>query len=69
MTVDEIMSEFDSEWVLIVDPDTNGALQVQSGTVRAHGKDRDQIYREGTDFDDVAFLYTGKPPKDLVFVL
>ncbi len=36
---------FESEWVLVEDPETNDALEVQSGKVRWHSKDRDEVYQ------------------------
>jgi hypothetical protein len=45
MTLAEIESQFESEWVLVEDPQTNEALEVQSGTVRHHSKDRDEVHR------------------------
>ena len=45
MTIAEIKAHFDSEWVLVEDPETNDAFEAQSGTVAAHSKDRDEVYR------------------------
>jgi len=47
LTIAEIQSRFDSEWVLVEDPQTNEALEVQSGTVCYHSKDRDEGLSQG----------------------
>ena len=44
LTVAEIHRRFDSEWVLIEDPSVEDSLEVCGGTVRSHGKDRDELY-------------------------
>ncbi len=61
---------FESEWVLVEDPETNDALEVQSGKVRWHSKDRDEVYRKAVELRPKRFamLYTGKP-KDTAIVL
>jgi hypothetical protein len=43
-------AEFDSERVLIEDPRTDEALEVRSGTVLWHGKDREEVYRVPSKF-------------------
>ncbi len=45
LTMAEIEGKFESEWVLIEDPSTDESLDVRGGTVRWHGKDRDEVYR------------------------
>lgn len=71
LTVAEIESRFASEWVLVEDPHTNEALEVQSGTVRYHSKDRDAVYRKAVELRPSRFavLYTGRMPKDAAVVL
>ncbi len=71
LTVAEIKSKYDSEWVLIEDPQTNEALEVQSGKVLYHSKDRDEFDRSVLEFHPKRFavLYTGKPPKGMEFAL
>ncbi len=71
MTIDEIESQFQSEWVLVEDPQTNEALEVQSGKVRFHSKDRDEIYRKAVELRPKRFamLYTGIIPEDTAIVL
>jgi hypothetical protein len=38
LTATQIQEQFNSEWVLVEDPQTNDALEVQSGRVRWHSK-------------------------------
>ena len=70
-TAAQIEEQFESEWVLIEDPDTNDALEVQSGKVRWHSKDRDEVYRKAVELRPKRFamLYTGKMPEDTAVVL
>lgn len=71
MTIAQIEAQFESEWVLVEDPQTNEALEVQSGRVRWHSKDRDEIYRKAIALRPKRFamLYTGKMPNDTAIVL
>jgi hypothetical protein len=71
LTVDQIEKEFDSEWVLVEDPETNASLEVQRGRVRWHSKDRDEVYRKAIELrpKHFAMLYTGKMPEDTAVVL
>jgi hypothetical protein len=71
MTIAEIESTFESEWVLLEDPETNEAFEVQRGNVRCHSKDRDEVYRKAVELRPKRFamLYTGEIPKDAAIVL
>jgi hypothetical protein len=71
LTITQIESQFQSEWVLVEEPQTNEALQVQSGKVRWHSKDREGLYRKAAQMHPKRFaiLYTGKIPKDTAVVL
>jgi hypothetical protein len=71
MTYDEIQSRFDSEWVLVEDPQTNEALEVLAGKARSHSKDRDEVYREAVRLRPgrFAMLYTGSMPEGTATVL
>jgi len=71
MTMVQIEGQFESEWVLIEDPQTDEALEVKSGKVRWHSKDRDEVYRKAVELRPKRFalLYTGKMPKDTAIVL
>ena len=71
LTIAEIESQFKSEWVLVSDPQTNELLEVQSGKVLCHSKDRDEVYRKAVEVRPKRFamLYTGTIPQDTEIVL
>lgn len=71
LTVGEMESQFDSEWVLVGDPETDETLHVQGGRVIYHSKDRDEVYRKAIELKPKRFamLYTGTLPKDTAIVL
>ena len=55
LTIAEIEAQFVAEWVLVEDPQTNDALEVQCGKVLYHSKDRDEVYREAVRLRPHAF--------------
>lgn len=63
--------QIQSEWVLNEEPKTNEALEVQSGKVRWHSKDREEVYRKVVEMHPRRFavLYTGTMPEDTAIVL
>lgn len=71
MTLEEIESQFDSEWVLVEDPITDEALNVLGGKVLHHSKDRDEVYRKAVSLRPKrsAVIYTGEIPEDTAVVL
>jgi len=71
LTTAQIETQFESEWVLVEDPQTDEALTVRRGNVRWHSKDRDEVYRKAVELRLARFaiLYTGKIPKDAAIVL
>lgn len=71
LTVGEMESRFNSEWVLVGDPETDAALHVQKGRVIYHSKDRDEVYRKAIELKPKRFamLYTGTLPKDTAIIL
>jgi hypothetical protein len=71
LTVAEIQSRFDSEWVLVGDPDVDEMLNVRSGRILAHSRDRDEVYRQATKLkpDRFAVLFTGVIPEGTAIVL
>ena len=71
MTLAEIESRFESEWVLVEDPQTNDALEVQAGKVLYHSKDRDEFDRKTLELRPRRFavLYTGKMHEGAEFIL
>jgi hypothetical protein len=71
MTIQEIRSQFESEWTLIEDPETNEALEVLSGKVIHHSPDRDEVYRVAVSLRPTrsAVVYTGEIPEGTAVVL
>ena len=71
LTVAQIEAQFESEWVLVEDPETNDALAVKCGRVRWHSKDRDEVYRKAIELRPRRFavLYTGEMPEGTAIVL
>ena len=71
LTLAEIKSEFDSEWILIGDPVTDEALNVLEGKVLYHSKDRDEVYRKAVSLRPKrsAMVYTGQIPEGTAVVL
>ena len=71
LTLAEIEGKFDSEWVLIEDPDTDESLAIRSGTIRCHDKDRDEVYRRAIQIRPKRFVivYTGSMPQDTAIAL
>jgi hypothetical protein len=71
LTLAEIYSRFDAEWVLLDEPQTTETLEIESGTVLAHSKDRDEVYRKAIELRPKRFamLFTGSMPKNTAIVL
>jgi hypothetical protein len=67
----EIKEQFDSEWVLVGDPEIDENFSVKRGVVLYHSKDRDEVYRKAREIKPKhsAFLYTGKIPEGEAIVL
>lgn len=70
LSMAEIESRFESEHVLLDEPETDENLKVLSGIVVCHSKDEDEVYRKAIELRSkrVAFVYTGQFPDDVVFV-
>ena len=71
LTIAEVDSQFDAEWVLIGDPETNESLELQAGQVLYHSKDRDEVYRKAVQLRPKRFAmhYTGEMPENTAIVL
>ena len=50
LSLAEIKPKFDSQWILVANPDTNENLEIISGEVLAHSKSRDEIYEKARQF-------------------
>ena len=71
LTLEEIISLYPDEWVLIAYTELDEDLNVIQGEVLAHSPDRDQLYsqlslRKGKS---IAIEYTGPIPEDLAVML
>lgn len=66
LTLQEIEARFPREWVLIGDPETDESLEVLTGTVLWHSRDRDEVYRKCGELRPAyaAFHYTGRLGED-----
>ena len=71
LTHEEIMTQFDSEWILVGDPQVDKALQTVNGKVLFHSKDRDKVYSKAIELrpNHFAFLYTGRKPDGTAIIL
>lgn len=71
MTLAEIQNQFDSEWILVGDPQLNDQNDVISGVVLCHSRDRDDLDRVALRMRPKrsAVLYTGKIADGAVIVL
>ena len=71
MSYAQIEQEFDSEWVLIENPEVCSDLTVRSGTVVWHSKDRDEVYRKARELHPphTAILFIGNLREDMAVVL
>ncbi len=71
LSIIEIKDRFDSEWVLIGDPETDDTLNIKHGVILWHSKDRDEVYRKAREIhpNHSAILYTGKLPEGEAIVL
>ncbi len=71
LSFSEIKERFDSEWVLVENPETDGDFNVKQGVVLWHSKNRDEVYRKAREIQPMhsAILYTGKLPDDVAIVL
>ncbi|HYO50380.1 MAG TPA: hypothetical protein VEW94_11075 [Chloroflexia bacterium] len=63
MSAEEINSTFESEWVLVGDPEVEENLVVKRGKVLWHGKDKEELYKKAAEAQTpfkLAVLYTGR---------
>jgi len=71
LTISEIESQFADEWILVVDPEVDENLEILSGQVVCHSKDRDEVYRAAVELRPKrsAIVYTGNMSTDEIVVL
>ena len=71
LTLVEMQSQYEAEWILVGEPGTDEALEMRSGTVMFHSKDRDEVYRKAIELQPKRFamVYTGSLPENTAIVL
>ncbi len=71
LSIAEIEARYPSEWILIADPKTNEALEVQGGRVLWHSADRDEVYRKAVELRPKrsAMLNTRRIPEGTAIIL
>jgi hypothetical protein len=71
LTTEEVYARYPSEWVLLGDPQTDERLQVLSGEVLWHSRDRDEVYRKAVELRPRRFatLFTGSIPPGTAVLL
>jgi len=71
MTIADIERQFLDEWVLVADPVTDSALEVQAGRVVWHSGDREEVYRKAIELRPARFavVFTGDMPEGTAIVL
>lgn len=71
MTREQIETEFDSEWILVGDPELTPSLEVTRGYVLSHSPNRDDVYGKLRELRPKrsAILFTGKLAPDAAIVL
>lgn len=71
LSIAQIEARYPSEWILVEDPITNDALEVQSGKVLSHSPDRDEVYRTAVELRPrhFAFLCTRQMPPNTAIIL
>jgi hypothetical protein len=73
LTIEEIKKKYDSEWVLIADPETDAYFNVLGGKVVYHHPDRVVFDRDVLKLtphpSDFAVLFTGKTPEGVSYLL
>ena len=67
ITLAEIETQFDGEWVLLEDPYDNDRNQVAGGKLLFHSKNRDEVYQAAIRLrpKHSAVLYMGPMPDDI----
>lgn len=71
LSLPDIKERYESEWVLVEDPQLNEQLEVLGGRVLCHSKDRDEVYQKAVELrpKHSAILYTGTIPQGTAVVL
>jgi hypothetical protein len=70
-TIDQVMSAFPSEWVLIDEPETDESMRLLGGRVVFHSTNRDDVYRKAAvlRLPHFAVRFLGSIPENLAVIL
>lgn len=71
LTMQEIERQFDGEWVLIEDVETDERLEIVRGKVAYHGNDKNELHRRAMKSKARRFasLFIGRPDSKMEFLL
>ncbi len=71
MTIEEIYDKFQSEWVLVENPEVTEMQEIIKGKVLFHSVDRDECDQKMLELRPRFFarIYTGKAPEDMAFLI
>jgi hypothetical protein len=71
LSVAEIHAQFSDEWILVEGRQTSPTLEVLSGKVLCHSKDRDEVYRQAVALRPARFaiIHTGAMPPNTAIVV
>ena len=71
LTMEEIESRFDGEWVLIEDVETDEKLEIVRGKIAYHGSDKEALHEKAmkSKSDHLATLFVGRPDPKMEFLL
>ena len=70
LTMKEIEQRYDSQWVLLGDPEWDSYDRVRRAVVLAHGPDKDKVFRKAMRLKpkSSAFYWIGEHPKVIAIV-
>ncbi len=71
VTLSEIEAQYESEWVLVGDPELDGDSQLIRGKVLFHSKNRDEVDRKDMELHPAtaAIIFTGQIAENAAVVL
>ena len=71
MSIQDIVANYQSEWVLMEDPQLDERRRLTGGNVLFHSKDRDETYRKAVELKPKRFAvyFTGTIADDAAVVL
>jgi hypothetical protein len=71
-TIKQIEKQYPSEWILMVEPETDETDEVIAGKVVFHSQNRDEVYRKAIETrgpEEIAFHYTGTIAEGTAIIL